>query len=210
MVLLLETGIRKLTTNKPDTLMNLDAGTRYDVYIRSICAVGDSSEWSGPFTFISECGPIQSGFFTDFESTPLDSVPACWLGFASYGLPQAQPRVDNAFPAPIAGSRSIVLASWFGFTQGTDDNIMITPELGDITVGDKRLRFMAETEDVINSLLVGTVPSQSSTATPDWIDTITFNAANVAIEVLVDLDSVNGYNKTDEYVIFRAFTGCHL
>ena len=52
-------------------------------------------------------------FFTDFESTLLDSVPACWFGFASYGLPFAQPRVDNAFPAPIAGTRSVVLASWF-------------------------------------------------------------------------------------------------
>ena len=73
-----------------------------------------------PLTFETLCDPIPSGFFTDFESTPLDSVPTCWFGFASYGLPQAQPRVDNAFPAPIAGTRSIVLASWFGFAQGVD------------------------------------------------------------------------------------------
>ena len=51
-----------------------------------------------------------------------------------------------------------------------------------------------ETEDVINDLFVGTVSSQSTIVTPDWIDTISFTVANVAREVTVDLDSLNGYN----------------
>ena len=102
----------------------------------------------------------------------------------------------------LRGTRSVVLASWFGFTQGVDDNIMITPVLGGITAKDKRIRFSVETEDVINSLYVGTVPLQSTTANPDWLDTITFNVANVAREVTVDLDSLNGYNGIDDHVIF--------
>ena len=34
------------------------------------------------------------------------------------------------------------------------------------------------------------------------MDTIEFTVANVAREVVVELDSLNGYNGTDEYVIF--------
>ena len=59
-----------------------------------------------------------------------------------------------------------------------------------------------KTEDVINDLFVGTVSSQSTIVTPDWLDTIEFNVANVAREVTVDLDSLNGYNGNDKYVIF--------
>lgn len=42
----------------PGTLAGLTAGTCYDVYVREVCSVGDSSGWIGPVTF---CTPFTCG-----------------------------------------------------------------------------------------------------------------------------------------------------
>ncbi len=53
-----------VSTN-PTTLSSLTSGTSFDVYIRAICGVGDTSGWVGPTTFnTSEAVP----FFEDFET----------------------------------------------------------------------------------------------------------------------------------------------
>ncbi|KJS05297.1 MAG: hypothetical protein VR77_09050, partial [Flavobacteriales bacterium BRH_c54] len=44
-------GVRLMTTTNPHTQLGLQPATAYDFYVRSVCAVGDSSFWSGPYTF---------------------------------------------------------------------------------------------------------------------------------------------------------------
>lgn len=39
------------TTNNTETITNLTQNTIYKFYVRSICGVGDTSLWTGPFTF---------------------------------------------------------------------------------------------------------------------------------------------------------------
>jgi hypothetical protein len=44
-------------SSNPYSLTGLSPSTSYDVYIKGICAPGDSSSWAGPFTFVTSCAP---------------------------------------------------------------------------------------------------------------------------------------------------------
>ena len=65
-------------------LSNLTPGTPYEIYVRTICDGGDTSVWSLPISFLSECLLINTvpqtwGFETDLiagsENYPM---PVCW------------------------------------------------------------------------------------------------------------------------------------
>ena len=65
-------------------LTNLIPGTAYDVYVRTICDGGDTSVWSLPLSFLSECLLINTVPQTwDFETNLIAGsedypMPVCW------------------------------------------------------------------------------------------------------------------------------------
>ncbi len=64
------TGTRVTTTNNPLTVTALQPSTSYDVYVRSICGPGDTSEWSRtPFFFVTQQNPATVPYFFDFETS---------------------------------------------------------------------------------------------------------------------------------------------
>ncbi len=63
------TGTRSVLTGNPATLTGLTANTTYDVYMRSICAPGDSSLWIGPLTFKTQCNPTPAPYTQNFDGT---------------------------------------------------------------------------------------------------------------------------------------------
>lgn len=63
-------GTRITTTSAPYTITGLLPSTTYDVYVRSICSAGDTSEWSRtPHTFVTMQNPAPVPYFYDFESS---------------------------------------------------------------------------------------------------------------------------------------------
>ncbi len=61
-------GLNTLGSAIPAKLSNLQPGTAYDVYLRSVCSSTDKSSWIGPITFTTACDPIATPIFEDFES----------------------------------------------------------------------------------------------------------------------------------------------
>ena len=61
------------------TLSNLAAGTSYDVYVRSVCAVGDTSEWSGPYTVRT----VHALPLTEQFNTVDTAFPDAWTTYSS-------------------------------------------------------------------------------------------------------------------------------
>lgn len=54
---------------------NLLANNEYDVYVRRICAVGDTSEWcTSPATFKTSCNATYIPYIDEFESSPVGLV----------------------------------------------------------------------------------------------------------------------------------------
>lgn len=76
------TGTFVVTTNNPYALTGLDADTEYDIYVRGICAVGDTSTWRGPANFMTPCNVFSAPFFEDFDDA---SVWVSGTGFNNVG-----------------------------------------------------------------------------------------------------------------------------
>ncbi len=75
-------------------LTGLTASTYYDVYVRTVCGVGDTSAWVGPFTFSTSYGvPFSEPFdgvtsyapenWTQYKSVPLATLLSTTDPFAS-------------------------------------------------------------------------------------------------------------------------------
>lgn len=69
-----------LTSSNPYSLGGLSPTTTYDFYVQSYCGPGDTSSWSGPFTFTTSCLSIPAPYSEDFESAGL--IPPCWTNDA--------------------------------------------------------------------------------------------------------------------------------
>jgi len=60
------------------TAIELSPATSYDFYVRADCNEDNSntSDWVGPYTFLTECSTIDAPYTEDFENT--GNIPACW------------------------------------------------------------------------------------------------------------------------------------
>ena len=71
----LGTGTSVLVNGNTHTLSALNAGANYQVYMRNICAVGDTSDWSIPLTVITTC---PSSFTPPYTQSFDTYLPLCW------------------------------------------------------------------------------------------------------------------------------------
>ena len=69
------TGSRIAANSNPFQLNSLAPETAYSYYVRSLCAVGDSSIWEGPFTFRTA---YEVPFAQNFENFPTDIEQNPW------------------------------------------------------------------------------------------------------------------------------------
>jgi len=76
-----DSGTIVLATSNPFNLTGLSGGTTYEWYVRSICAIGDSSNWSASSSFTTDCSAFSTPFSESFESFPTTTSSAignCW------------------------------------------------------------------------------------------------------------------------------------
>ena len=183
-------------------ITGLTPATFYQAYIREACPGGGWSNWQGPVTFLTLCAPFSAPYSNDFDSDPAGTVPNCWFAYAQ--APGSIVNVSNfgTFNSPPNG---LQLNNGFGAAPG--DTIMaVSPQLSGMTANDKQVSFYASTQNTGEVLYVGTVASQTGTATFNAIDTIVFTAANSSDEYVILLNAATGYNGMDEFVAFRRST----
>lgn len=64
------------TTNNPEPSGTLTASTDYEFYVRSVCGVGDTSVWVGPYAFTTPCASAIAPWTEGFENA--GTIPNCW------------------------------------------------------------------------------------------------------------------------------------
>lgn len=199
------TGQTYIATSNPAPLTGLAANSDYGFRVRAICAPGDTSFWTGIVEFRTPCAAFSAPYFTDFDAMANNNGedPECWSSYDTYD-PNFDKVFVDAFSADVSPNNNMEINSWFNFTLGSDTLIAITPKFSDVTAGDKRLRFQAMNNNFqqLGELYVWTADGPDpSTATINVVDTLFINAGqNVYQEYIVNLDSANGYNRTDEYI----------
>lgn len=108
----------------PYNLGGLAPGTPYDVYVRDSCATGSTSDWVGPFTFITPCysRALSTPYFDDFEDPK---------GEYCYKILDVN-RDGNKWhnlPTSLARSGTQAMAILTNYTNGDNNDWLITPKL---------------------------------------------------------------------------------
>lgn len=80
----LTTGVLYSQSPNPATISGLAANTSYQVRVRAICGVGDTSIWSAQTSFTTPCNPYTAPYTESFNTAPID---ACASQSASVGGP---------------------------------------------------------------------------------------------------------------------------
>ena len=186
------TGTTFTSTTSPGTITGLTHSTCYDVYLRSVCTVGDSSKWIGPTRVCTDCAPVVD-LCEDFEAANAGELPICWERFvATTGSSSVQ---VNNFGGNIAPKTVQLNAG----NDAASTLMLITPEMTALTAGTHRAVFWLDgsfTPDT--SIIIGTItdPTNPATFTPwDTITTIT----NSYQEFRIPFDTYTG---TDNRIAF--------
>ncbi len=67
-------GTISTTSSLNASLSGLNAASTYCVYVRTICAPGDTSAWAGPVCFNTACQTFSAPYLEDFET----ATTVCW------------------------------------------------------------------------------------------------------------------------------------
>jgi len=75
------TGTAVVTSTNPHNITGLTSNTAYGFYVRAICGAGDTSTWSGPFTFSTPCTAMTAPWMDSVEAhtaTTTLGISQCW------------------------------------------------------------------------------------------------------------------------------------
>lgn len=162
-------GTISTTSSLNASLSGLNAASTYCVYVRTICAPGDTSAWAGPVCFSTACQTFTAPYLEDFES----GTAACWnndyvsgqkdwtIGFGSSG---------GTITGPYGGSSNAVFTSSSG---GPYTTRYVSPIIDASALSGTELSFWYGQESWAgdqNTLTVYYRTSPSGTWTQVWQD----------------------------------------
>ncbi|MGB1039899.1 MAG: T9SS type A sorting domain-containing protein, partial [Flavobacteriales bacterium] len=150
-------------TTKPGMISGLTHSTCYEVWLRSICTVGDTSTWTGPFKFCTKCAPV-TDYCTSFETTAYQVTPFCWDTYINTTATAAY--IYNYIYRGHTGSNSI---RFYNQNDAAGTFMLIAPAVSNLAAGTHRASFWAEGDSTI---IIGTMSDPSDPATFTIFDTL--------------------------------------
>lgn len=193
-----------LVSNDTFNLTGLTANTNYCFWVREICSASDTSNWTGPFCFKTQCMAIQAPYLENWDNLSSASKDLGCFGSIEGASLQGSNFLGvtiqaSTFYAPPTSPNYVE----FDNSSNVSDPLMLTsPRTIDMTLGDKRLRFNMREASTFNTaqMIVGTMSNPVDASTFNPLDTI--NPDDTWQEYTVNLDATNGYNGSDEYFAF--------
>ncbi|MEN8927994.1 MAG: T9SS type A sorting domain-containing protein [Flavobacteriales bacterium] len=177
------------------TIPGLTSSSLYDVYLRSVCAVGDTSRLLGPLKIQTACA-AQSDFCEDFEASVDSSIlPVCWRVYNNSTVLNAVVQVDASTQA-YSGSSYLLMNN---MSDLTSTFILASPEVSNLSAGTHRANFWAKESGSggTSKLIIGTMANPSMPGT--FIGRDTISLATIYTNYKIDFTSYTG---TDDHVAF--------
>lgn len=137
-------------SNNPESISGLSEATDYEFYVRSYCGVGDTSAWTGPFSF----------------STLVLSPTPCVGGFAGIYPCDNYDLMGHLSIAELGGSGGVEGSDIWGWTDPLDDKEYAIMCLTNATT-------FIDISDPLNPRYLGTLPTQ--TGSNFWRDVKVYN-----------------------------------
>ena len=180
-------GTGTVVTSSADsvTLYGLNHSSRYEVYVRAICSLTDTSNWSFPTYFYTDCDKINNLPYTATFGgwgVGTGARPVCWAcgGYSNY------PYIVNVTDA----LNNIIGQTFYFYSYGSNTVYASLPELDSISypVETTQAVFKAWTNNTTSTLyshkfIVGVCSSQGDMSTFTPIDTVELTPTPALYEV---------------------------
>jgi hypothetical protein len=195
----LGTGTSVITSTIPEQLTGLFDNTSYDVYVRAVCAPGDSSAWSTPSTFNTPCFAFEAiDFCESFDSD--SETQACWTVLNENGDADTW-DLNYSFNT---NSGDQVAALDTDFNGGNNDDWLITPQI--TLTGNEIMNFFYRVESSFEPNDFQVLLSTTGNDPLDFEDTLMFLASysnTTYQDSTIDLSAFTG----DVYIAFHVPAG---
>lgn len=180
-------------------LGGLQPNSEYDIYLRSICAPGDTSEWSlNPIRVTTTCEDRQLPYFENFDryygspySAYTRALPTCWTLTSSEATKsEYRAQLYNDSVLSLTGTSSIVFRMPATLSSPAIDASLDTVETD----------FFMRVENTAEGVVVGVTddPTDNSTFVP--VDTVYNTSTDVYQKHTV---AFNRYGGTGRHIAFR-------
>ncbi|MDX1651191.1 MAG: choice-of-anchor J domain-containing protein [Brumimicrobium sp.] len=195
----LGTGNEIVTTNLTETLLGLLPNTLYDVYVRAICAPGDTSAYRGPSTFRTECATFAAiGFCESFDSG--SQTESCWTVLDENGDGEAW-NTNYTFNTNTGDQVAIMYTD---FNAGANDDWLISPQM--TLTGNEVMNFFYRVQSSNEPNDFELLLSTTGINPADFQDTLMYLASydnTTYMDTTVDLSAFTG----DVYIAFHVPAG---
>ena len=197
-----------IASTNPYTLSGITSSTAYKYRVRSVCAAGDTSEWSDTCIFHTACGNVTTlPYSENFDTYPATSytdsgsIPVCWTTFTDnteYPAPHIV-KENNEFSYVQSSPNSLIMTSG----RDGENSFAVLPLFTD-SVYTLQITFQAATEiSSIGTLAVGYLengPDDWQSFTPVYTVPFHQNATMNSYRV-----NFSEYNVSDQarYIAFR-------
>ena len=161
-------GTTAVVSSTNATINGLSASVVYDVYVRAICGVTDTSLWAAPITFATECAP-STQFAQGFEVNTSNNLPICWSGLvvSQYGAGKVDVTAGNA----NSGSQFARLSNYGDINAQL---YLVSEEVTNLNAQTNRLRFSMKAPNS-DPVVVGILTNPTDASTFQAIQTIVPN-----------------------------------
>ncbi|MBR6291560.1 MAG: fibronectin type III domain-containing protein [Bacteroidales bacterium] len=153
-------------TSHPFTATGLSSSMAYDFYVRPICSIGDTGEWSDALTAYTECATTVLPYSQNFDATPATTystegvLPPCWQGYSNGTSAAYNPHVVGSGSYWYADSANSLVMTSGSATYG--DVKMVRLPLFDQPINTLTMSFWMSTESSTNGYLcVGYMTGQN-------------------------------------------------
>ncbi len=164
--------------------------------MQSDCGGSDLSAWTGPFAFTTLCESV-GAISENFNSITTPSLPLCWSKITPAAYTYA---TVTTVTTPVSSAPNAVQLYSSGATAATDNVLLISPVLSNLSAGTHQLRFKARGASTNTSIIVGTMSNNADGATFTPFQTVTGLNTGAYNEYVVNFSSYSG---TDTYIAFR-------
>ncbi|MBO7446605.1 MAG: fibronectin type III domain-containing protein, partial [Bacteroidales bacterium] len=181
-------------------IINLNADTRYDIYVVAHCDDGSDSQESNIASFRTQCGPLtQLPYFNNFDDVIEDNGTnfiTCWSRLTT--LPE---RVVRCYGA---NTHSGAYSLDFNYSPSCTTAV-VTPMLDpSIPLNTVMVDFWAISGLAEGWMEVGTMSDPSDFSTYEFYDTVRLSAPSTWENLMISFENYNG---TNQYIAFLEING---
>ena len=176
-------------------LTNLTPSSVYNVRVKAMCTIIDTSDDSQVLKFSTGCGNIASfPFYENFDTygTTNSSFPTCWTYVSAQGT--------SARPHCSATTYSSAPAALYFNTDANEATIAVTPRMRVFNPYELEVSFRASGTATTAYMVVGLMSDSSNISTFVGLDTVYVNTANSWFNHSCDLSAYTG---NGQFVAFK-------